>query len=83
MKLNKMDAKWFSELSGEDYDEVYQVSDADVEGDHEFCGDYVTVMHVVGGEWGFCAEDRIWWFSSREEVVAVAARFGYEVPAAE
>lgn len=79
MKLMKIDAKWYSELSGENYDEVYQVSDADVDGDHEFCGDYVTMMHAVDGEWGFCAEDRVWWFGSREEVVAFAGRFGYEI----
>lgn len=83
MKLKKIDAKWFSDLSGEDFDVVYQVSDADVDGDHEFCGEYVTVAHAVDGEWAFMADDRIWWFNSREEVVKIATRFGYEVPDAE
>lgn len=80
MKMTKIDAKWFSELSGEDYDEVYQISDADVDGDHEFCGDYVSVYHAVNGEWAFAGGDRIWWFSTRPEVVRFAKAFGYEVP---
>ena len=79
MKLMKIDAQWFSELSGEDFDEVYQVSDADVDGDHEFCGEYVTVAHATIGMWMFAAMDRVWWFGSREEVVECAAKFGYEI----
>ena len=81
MKLKRIDEKWFSEISGEGYDEVYQLSDEDVEGDHEFCGEYVTVYHVVDGDWGFAAEGRVWWFSTRPEVVHFAKCFGYEVPA--
>lgn len=79
MKLMMVDAKWFSELSGEDFDVVYQVSDADVDGDHEFCGEYVTLAHATIGMWMFAAQDRVWWFGSREEVVEFAGKFGYEI----
>lgn len=80
MKMIRLDAKWFSELSGEEYDEVYQISDADVDGEHEFCGSYVTVYHAVNGEWMFVGGDRVWYFCTRAEVVRFANGFGYEVP---
>lgn len=79
-KLKKMDAKWYSELSGENYDIVYQLSDDDA----SYEGDYITVAHIGNSKsdeksWCFMGCDRIWWFYTRESVVAFAKNHGFDV----
>ena len=72
IRMIKMDAKWFSNMSGEDVKEVFQVSHHDAEDEG-----YTTVIHHDDDTWSFFHQDRVWYFKNRAEVAAFAAKQGY------
>ena len=72
IKLIKLDAKWYAELSGEEVKEVFQVSDHDADGEG-----YTTVAHHDDDTWSFFHQDRIWYFTNQEEAAAFAAKHGF------
>ena len=72
IKMIELDAKWFSELSGEEVKEVFQVGDHDAEDEG-----YTTVTHHDDDTWSFFHQDRVWYFSNREEVADFAAKHGF------
>lgn len=79
MKLNRMDAKWYCDLSGEDgWVMVYGLTDAQAAEDED--AGYVTVAQADSGEWYFMGFDRQWIFETREAVASFAARNGFLVP---
>ena len=71
--LKKQDAKWYSEMAGETFVEVYQTCDAD-------SGDgYTTLLGCDDGSWIFCNDDRRWDFANKGEAVRFARRQGFEI----
>lgn len=78
-KMTKLheNTEQFNNLSGENFDRVYVISDDDVDGDHEFCGEYVTVAHdPKQDEWYFFA-DCVFTRKTEQEMHEFAEGFGY------